>query len=486
MAVVARLYSSHPTMSDPVLGLQSYIREGKSLLLQMLRSKDKPPELRKLLKHVRHRRIKFVQRGGYKTFIMDDNIIMDGLTKCLMGSFWKSSTAPKVTQGDTKTKVTVNTGGCYYGGISRKHGQRAHADFAKIVKCMTSQTTIRKGGSYTISKVDACAFRMFMTLIRKKIVPVICEMAVYDEYLRIATAVDCIAYDLRSHRVIAIEIKTGHTTQRNYSMHKKGKTLLSPLHMAPDSPLNRAWIQLLTTLLIVKRRYGINIHDGLVVRPLGQTGRVQTYKIPEWMEIYGYQHIIYTTLKSRLRGSRESRSFNVPATAKVRSKFHQDREKQRARERMSDPCPDQYWERILPVEKSIPICDPIPDTVPISDYNQEPTDANTRDIDEDCPPPYMVHVEQIGQSEVIVIDPDTPSPVYEQTPESDPDPESDPEVQIVQPELSWGMIFGRQTSSTSAPKTTANTAKEVEAPLGSGSLTWDLIERQLRASMRHG
>ncbi len=467
-------------MSDPVLGLQHYIRMGKRLLLQMMTDKDKPPELRMLLKHSRHQRIKFVQRGGYKTFVVDQNIIMDGLTRRLKGSFWKSSTTPKVKQGDTKTKVTVNTGGCYHGGISRRHGQRAHSDFARIVKCMTSQTTQRKGGSHTVGKVDACAFRMFMTLIRKRIVPVICEMAVFDEYLRIATAIDCIAYDLDSKRVIAIEIKTGSITQRDYSAHRAGKTLLTPLHDAPDSPLNRAWIQLLTTLLMVKRRYGVNIHDGLVVRPLGQTGRVQTYKIPKWMKIPGYQHTIYKTLKNKVMMNKdsESRSFNVPATKQVRSKFNKDREQQRAKERMSDPKADVFWERIPPTKKRT-----VQTSVPAP---IEPTEEDMRDIDSDCPPPYMVRTESIPiptqnpNPNPIEIDlSDEPEPTLELTPE--------PELVVIDPispePFSWESVFGLPTAS---PPVVNSVPFTIPALTGC-ALTWDQVERQLRESMRcHG
>lgn len=334
-------------MASPVGGLQSCIRTGKALLLRLLTSKDKPLALRALLKHVRHRNIKFVQRGGYKTFVMNRSIVLDGLTRRLKGALWRSSTAPKTRQGDTKTQLTASSGGCYFHGVSRKHGLRVHSDFARLVKCMTRQTTTKKGGSQNVGKVDACAFRMFMHLIQKGIVPVICEMAVYDEYLRIGTAIDCVAYDTRTNRVIAIEIKTGHLAQRNYSVHNGRTSLMAPLDDVPDTPLNRAAIQLLTTLIMLRRRYNVHVHGGLILRPLGATGLVQTYELPPSLLNISYQNKIYLSLKKHVDGTTDtSRSYNIPVGKRTRDEFYKDQSAQRARETIADPKPTVFWHPI--------------------------------------------------------------------------------------------------------------------------------------------
>lgn len=330
-------------MSAPVRGLDHYIRVAKGILKRLKERDTMPMNVAKLLKHSRHQRIRFRRNGMYKAFVMDRNIALDGLTKRLKGTFWNSSTAPRVKQGEKPAIANFGANGCYARGWSWRHGRRVHEDFARIVKCVTHQTTVRKGGSAQIRSTDPCAFRMFMYLVRKNIVPLLCEMAIFDEPIRIATAIDCIAYDSRRDRLVAIEIKTGHETQRNYGTNNGKTKLTGALSQVPDSPLNRAAIQLMVSLLMILRRYHVQVDDAFVLRPISQGGIIQKYDMPRWILDDRYQKLIYCAMRRSIGMTQDRREFNRPLSKQKRTELENKEAAQKAIEQADDPHAELYW-----------------------------------------------------------------------------------------------------------------------------------------------
>jgi hypothetical protein len=421
--------------SAPVRGIQHYIRLAKSMLIHLTQSKDTAPELTQLLKHIRHHRIRFRRTGNHKSFVLDNNISLDGLTRRLKRAFWHSSTAPKTRQGETRVNGSANTDGCYFNGISWHHGRRVHQDFARIVKCITEQVTMKKDGSLQIRSMDPCAFRIFMRLLGKKIIPIICEMAIFDEHIRVATAVDCIAYDTVRNRLIAIELKTGHETQRNYSAHNGRSKLLHPLDQVPDSPLNRAAIQLVVSLLMIYRRYGVKIHDAMVVRPLSMSGIVQFYQLPPWIQLPGYQSLIYNKMKQGIGSSQESRFLKMPATKRKREEMEADEKRQRVIEKSIDPKSTVFW---------------IPDST--QESKEEPTDSDSE-----------------SEMEVVV----------------DSESESGAETKFTEEmERIADDLFGSDSDSDYIPPEIASSSESPSPPVSPSlppiiDLDWDTTEREL-------
>lgn len=328
----------------------------KKKLLKLKNQENPPEKLLKLLKHERHKRVKFRRTGCYKSFVLDQHIPLEGLTKRLHGVFWTSGTAPKVYEGERAPSTAAGgASSCYYQGRSWKHGRKVHEDFARIVKNVTHQQTQKRDGSNMIAKVDPCSYRMFVRLVKNDIIPIICEMIIFDEYSRMGTAIDCIAYDVKKGRVVVIEIKTGHETQRNYSANNGKKLLKSSLSAIMDSPLNRASVQLVTSILILLRRYNVHVDDALILRPLSIGSIVQMYKMPRWILTEHYQRCMYADIRRALGTSHERREFNTPGTKRKRTAMQDQSAKQSYFEKRFDPKRNLFW---IPTEhvEIVPEC----------------------------------------------------------------------------------------------------------------------------------
>lgn len=107
--------------------------------------------------------------------------------------------------------------------------------------------------------------------------PMISELPVYDEGLGIATKADSIALD-GDGRLTVIEWKCG---MDNY-IHRGCTEMSGPLRgRFSDSPLNQALVQLMFTIRMIERTFGVKVSRSYVVQI--ENDAVSPYQIPESM-----------------------------------------------------------------------------------------------------------------------------------------------------------------------------------------------------------
>jgi len=162
-------------------------------------------------------------------------------------------------------------------------------------------------------------------------------------------------------------------------------------------------------------------------------------------------------LKAHIGGADTSRSYNIPATKRVRDAFQSAHSVQRAREATADPKSHVFWH---PVEGIAPVHAPAPAPAPPSPDDSEEDEVHVIDSDsdddlfgdyleEEHPPPHSLTVERVEQPTIWI----------------DPEP--------VRPQSrvhSWEAFFGLPTV--------------VQQP--DPKLAWDHVVRMLRANGGNG
>jgi hypothetical protein len=324
--------------------VENQIRKAKAML-HTARSSKIPDTLKQLVYHFRVQRLLFKRTGFTKSFVVDRNLIFSGLTKRLKSAFWKHRIAP--CKSDKRRKPQTSAG-CYAGGRGAAHGRKVHQDFQRLVRGI-AQPLNKQGGTSYVSKVDPCAYRLLVAMLQWGWVPIKSEFAIFDEHTRIATAIDCIAWDVRRHTGVVIEIKTGHESQTNYEATNRRQMLMPPLENVPDSPCNRAAVQLMVTLLILKRRYNVDFEQAAIVRPLSRVKDVQIYKIPRWAMLPNVQCAMYARLKETTGVHVERRVFKRTGTESQRAQMEIQESAQKAIEISIDPKADVAWSPALSV-----------------------------------------------------------------------------------------------------------------------------------------
>lgn len=329
--------------------VENQIRKAKAML-QSASNRKIPETLKQLVYHCRVERLLFKRTGFTKSFVVDRNLIFSGLTKRLKRAFWKHRIAPSKSDKQRRSQTSA---GCYAGGRGAAHGRKVHQDFQRLVRGI-AQPLNKQGGTSYVSKVDPCAYRMLVAMLKCGWVPIKSEFAIFDEHTRIATAIDCIAWDVRCNTGVVIEIKTGHESQSNYEATSRKQMLLGPLDKIPDSPCNRAAVQLMVTLLILKRRYNVDFEQAAIVRPLSRVKDVQIYKMPRWIMLPSIQCAMYAHLKETTGIHVERRVFKRTGTESQREQMETQESAQKAIELSADPKADIAWIPSTCISKSPP------------------------------------------------------------------------------------------------------------------------------------
>ena len=195
-----------------------------------------------------------------------------------------------------------------------------------------------------VSHVDPCSARVLVAMLRKGWVPIKSEFSIFDEHTRIATSIDCIAWDVVRRTGVVIEIKTGHESQTNYEATTGKTKFLPPLERIPDSPLNRAAVQLGVTLIILLRRYNIHFEQAAVIRPRSRNKDVQVYNLPKWIMLPGLQRKMYGRLKETTGIHVERRFFKRTGSQKQRAQLDLQEAAQKEIEVGPDPKETVVWQ----------------------------------------------------------------------------------------------------------------------------------------------
>lgn len=350
------------------------VQQARSLIIAGNSLKTLPTKLMQLITHPRNRRVHFKRRithkdadtkkmVGFKSFVVDKNLTYDGITKPMKQAFWTSFAAPPVrTKVDpcTKAATTKAANGCYGGGKGKNHGTRVHQDFERLVKVIRGELR-KKNGDMVVGEVDPCAYRILTSLINRKIVPFYSEFVIFDEFSGLATAIDYLAWDTVNNTLIAVEIKTGHIGQSDYAAVCGNAHFREPHDVIPDSPLNRAATQLLMSMLIISRRYGVQIDHAIVVRPLSTSNKVQLYDMPEWTKDHARQERMYAHLRAFVTSGANARRITkrTGMGEKQRAALERQESRRTLLETGEDPAANVFWTpNPVPVQTHIAV--PVP------------------------------------------------------------------------------------------------------------------------------
>lgn len=308
------------------------------------------PGLAKLMTHPRNRRINFRRTTthknaagrsvAHKSFLVDRNLCYDGITKPMKQVFWTSFAAPSVNSA--KRPPTAN--GCHAGGRGKDHGTRVHKDVERLTRAIYAKLD-KKNGTPTVAGVDPCAYWIVCALVKRGIVPRVSEFSIFDECTGLATAIDILAWDIAAGTSVAVEVKTGHNNQTNYSSVRGNAHFRPPMEIVPDSALNRAATQLLMSVLIIARRYDVQIDRAIILRPLSGKNEVQLYEMPPWALNHTMQQNMYSQLRSYTTSGANARRVMKRTCfgPKQRVSLEQQEARQIICEMQADPRSDVFW-----------------------------------------------------------------------------------------------------------------------------------------------
>lgn len=243
-----------------------------------------------------------IVNGGY-TKIM--NVTYEGLTSRQRSVFHPDTTDNPIEKskrnkalGGRKplNKDLFNDGnGRPCSKVGAEHGTMVHNQFEKITKIMTKAGSLDYYQKENVD-VDPCVENFVKDCIRKKWYPVKSEFIVFDEALKVCTAIDMLLVDTKTWELIAVEFKTGFEYEE-YGIHPNDMKFPPPLNKLTNFPLNRHFLQLTAMLIILEKKYQTNITKGYVVRMCPKAGIIESYEAPKWTQMSKYRNIIYNALK---------------------------------------------------------------------------------------------------------------------------------------------------------------------------------------------
>ena len=162
--------------------------------------------------------------------------VLRGLTKRLDARIWSDGELPAIARYGTVRRM-----GWRGEGGGRRRGTAVDAQLARVVN---AGRTTPHSGQYALTNLVLAA------LAQCGLRPVVCQRPVCDEALRVATAIDLLCYELHTGRLVAVELKCGHSGCKEAAAARANGTacrMRAPLDRVPDNTLNRHLAQLACT-----------------------------------------------------------------------------------------------------------------------------------------------------------------------------------------------------------------------------------------------
>lgn len=141
-----------------------------------------------------------------------------------------------------------------------------------------------------VDGVDSCTIRLLLELHRRNWSIISPQHKIFDEELKIATAVDIICRDTNNNDLIIIELKTSKHTSDDYytfshpnyyyDMFRAPRSFPDTEGKIPLSMKNDDLLQTLLTYVIIKERYGIIPDKAILIRLGGD--KIWIYELEEW------------------------------------------------------------------------------------------------------------------------------------------------------------------------------------------------------------
>ena len=222
-----------------------------------------------------------------------------GLTKVLKRVFYprteddprKKSKSEKARSKSNKFYKNVNKMKRTCESYGKDHGTLVHSEIECFTDCMLNGKSFRS----ECPDPDPCTLRIICILNRKGWYPILGEHMIWDEDLRVATAIDMICIDSTTGDTVMIELKTGYEGE-SYNAVPKDPKLPRPIDDISNCPRNRHMLQLMTMDMILRKKYHIAIDKFYIIRTLSK--QRQTEKIPmnAWCKKKYYRENVYTMI----------------------------------------------------------------------------------------------------------------------------------------------------------------------------------------------
>ncbi len=265
-------------------------------------------KIMRLVNHKRNDQIKLVTVGYKKAFTINfgnnKDYLYPGLTKRLHQTFYPElEEDPTKKRKDTPEGERTKVQSPFYQPsklprtcklFGKDHGTQVHGELEKFTNYIINGQGKDKFFS-DVSDPDPCTLRVLSYLESKKWIPILSEHKIWDEDLRLATSVDMIALDMRTGKVIMIELKTGYEGEI-YGPTENDPKFPAPLETITNCPLNRHMLQLLSMDLILKKKYGISLDELCIIRSLSKQKSVQKISPPGWTRTKVYRENVYEML----------------------------------------------------------------------------------------------------------------------------------------------------------------------------------------------
>lgn len=272
-----------------------------------------------LVQHPRCKNVSVAYRnGGRKVYCVRQRVIISGkaekymstpyggLTERLMLAFHPDTSENPIEKGkrnkelggrepiDKEKKKSHKENPCSKFGA--QHGTMVHNQFERITAMLTSNAGFEKYEKMS-EDIDNCTSSFIDICISRRWFPVKSEFIVYDEDLKIATAIDMLLVDVTTWKLIAVEFKTGYEGEE-YTMHPNDVNFGSPLSSLTNCPLNRHFLQLMTMTIILEKKYQTKVDESYVVRMCPKLGVIEIFEEPDWCKMNYFKRTIYDTLLS--------------------------------------------------------------------------------------------------------------------------------------------------------------------------------------------
>lgn len=273
--------------------------------------KKKAITQRKIDRLLTHPRNQFIRKVNDRAFEVTDprtdrKILYKGLTKKCKAAFWPlTEEDPKLMSAEEikrrqqtpvgKVKKPKKRRSCAQWGA--RHGTQVHGEIQLWTNLVRRDGLTRGTDAFCVScrYPDPCTVELMRECARNDWLPIASEFMIWDEELRLATAIDLVVYEFCSHELVGIELKTGHEWLE-YMPIPTDPPLKSPLDRLSDCPLNRHQLQLVVPDMILKKKYGMYFDRFVVVRVCPAGKNTQTIPMCSWTKDPIYRHNIYEAL----------------------------------------------------------------------------------------------------------------------------------------------------------------------------------------------
>ncbi len=196
----------------------------------------------------------------------------------------RRSSAPVAVNYKSRQPSTCKTSG-------KKHGEICHEQVEEWCKCVvTHHGKLAEGTKMFLEHrqkegYDLCVERVIRLCLKENWIPVDAERIIWDEDMKLNTAIDLVVVDYILLRLIVIELKFAYEGEV-WDAHPTDARLPSPFGKLRKCPAVKAQLQLTASYAIVKRKYKITFDAGYVVRPMpraretGKYGLMNYFKTP--------------------------------------------------------------------------------------------------------------------------------------------------------------------------------------------------------------